>query len=200
MIEMLHQLGWKAPDWVIVPGGNLGNSSSFGKAFDEMLRANFIKKAPKIAVIQAQGANPLYNSFISGDRTLKPVHANTRATAIKIGNPVSFDKAWFAVESTGGIVEQVSKRKSPLRNPRSVATAWDRSLLLPQQSRGAGSLSKRELSGSPITRFASLPVTCLKTRTTPWSFTATNCTSTPSGRQHCPGRSVFLPAGTAINR
>ena len=111
MIEMLHQLGWKAPDWVIVPGGNLGNSSSFGKAFDEMLRANFIKKAPKIAVIQAQGANPLYNSFISGDRTLKPVHANTRATAIKIGNPVSFDKAWFAVESTGGIVEQVSEEE-----------------------------------------------------------------------------------------
>jgi threonine synthase len=111
MMEMLHQLGWKGPDWVIVPGGNLGNSSSFGKAFDEMVKAKFIKKAPKIAIIQAQGANPLYTSFISGDRTLHPVHANTRATAIKIGNPVSFDKALFAVDSTHGIVEQVSEEE-----------------------------------------------------------------------------------------
>jgi threonine synthase len=109
MIEMLHQLGWQAPDWVVVPGGNLGNSSSFGKAFDEMLKTKFIKKVPKIAVIQSDGANPLYNSFKSGDRTLKAVHAHTRATAIKIGNPVSFEKAWFAVDSTGGCVEQVSE-------------------------------------------------------------------------------------------
>jgi threonine synthase len=114
MIEMLHQLGWKAPDWVIVPGGNLGNSSSFGKAFDEMVRSKFIKKVPKIAIIQAQGANPLYTSFISGDRTLHPVHANTRATAIKIGNPVSFDKALFAVDSTGGTVEQVTEEEIAL--------------------------------------------------------------------------------------
>ncbi len=111
MIELLHQLGWKSPDWVIVPGGNLGNSSSFGKAFDEMLRAKFIRKVPKIAVIQAQGANPLYTSFAGGDPTLRPVHANTRATAIKIGNPVSFEKALFAVDSTGGTVEQVTERE-----------------------------------------------------------------------------------------
>ncbi len=114
MIEMLHQLGWEAPDWVIVPGGNLGNSSSFGKAFDEMVRSRFIKKVPKIAIIQAQGANPLYNSFVSGDRNLHPVHANTRATAIKIGNPVSFDKALFAVDSTGGTVEQVTEEEIAL--------------------------------------------------------------------------------------
>jgi threonine synthase len=111
MIEMLHQLGWKSPDWVIVPGGNLGNSSSFGKAFAELTQAGFIKKVPKIAIIQAQGANPLYRSFMERDATLRPVHAQTRATAIKIGNPVSFDKAWFAVESTGGIVEQVSEEE-----------------------------------------------------------------------------------------
>jgi len=109
MIEMLHQLGWQVPDWVIVPGGNLGNSSSFGKAFAELVQAKFIKKVPKIAVIQSDGANPLYNSFTSGNRTLVPVHAHTRATAIKIGNPVSFDKAWFAVGSTHGVVEQVSE-------------------------------------------------------------------------------------------
>jgi threonine synthase len=111
MIEMMHQLGWRTPDWVVVPGGNLGNSSSFGKAFAELLQARFITKAPKIAIIQAEGANPLYRSFVSGDRVLDPVHANTRATAIKIGNPVSFDKAWFAVDSTGGIVEQVTEEE-----------------------------------------------------------------------------------------
>jgi threonine synthase len=111
MIEMLHQLGWRAPDWVVVPGGNLGNSSSFGKAFAELLQARFIGKVPKIAIIQAQGANPLYRSFVSRDPTLTPLHAQTRATAIKIGNPVSFDKAWFAVESTGGIVEQVNEEE-----------------------------------------------------------------------------------------
>jgi threonine synthase len=109
MIEMLHQLGWEPPDWVIVPGGNLGNSSSFGKAFSELKQCGFIEKNSKIAVIQAQGANPLYNSFIAKDATLRPVHAETRATAIKIGNPVSFEKALFAVNFTGGLVEQVTE-------------------------------------------------------------------------------------------
>jgi threonine synthase len=111
MIEMLHQLGWTSPDWVIVPGGNLGNSSSFGKAFAELKQCGFIKKAPKIAVIQAHGANPFYSSFVSGSKVLKPMHADTRATAIKIGNPVSFEKALFAVTSTGGTVEQVSEEE-----------------------------------------------------------------------------------------
>ena len=109
MIEMLHQLGWQAPDWVVVPGGNLGNSSSFGKAFSELKHCGFIERVPKLAVIQAEGANPFYTSFSSKSATLTSVHANTRATAIKIGNPVSFDKAMFAVNFTGGIVEQVSE-------------------------------------------------------------------------------------------
>jgi threonine synthase len=111
MIEMLHQLGWETPDWVVVPGGNLGNSSSFGKAFTELKKCGFIKKVPKIAVIQAQGANPLYKSFTSKNPTLRPVHAETRATAIKIGNPVSFEKALFAVNFTHGTVEQVSENE-----------------------------------------------------------------------------------------
>lgn len=111
MIEMLHQLGWTSPDWVIVPGGNLGNSSSFGKAFAELKQCGFIDKVPRIAVIQAQGANPFYTSFVSGSNVLKPVHADTRATAIKIGKPVSFEKALFAVTFTNGIVEQVSEEE-----------------------------------------------------------------------------------------
>jgi threonine synthase len=111
MIEMLHQLGWESPDWVVVPGGNLGNCSSFGKAFDELKQCGFIDKIPKIAVIQAEGSNPLYASFASKDRALHAVHAHTRATAIKIGNPVSFDKAWHAIDVSGGVVEQVTEEE-----------------------------------------------------------------------------------------
>lgn len=111
MIEMLHQMGWDIPDWIIVPGGNLGNSSAFGKAFAEMKSTGFIDRAPKVAIIQAQGANPLYRSFTAKDRVLRPVDANTRASAIKIGNPVSFEKSWFTVEFTSGLVEQVSEEE-----------------------------------------------------------------------------------------
>ncbi len=118
MIELLHQLNWEAPDWIVVPGGNLGNNSAFGKAFAEMKECGFINKIPKIAVIQAEGANPLYKSFKSGDRTLKPVDAHTRATAIKIGNPVSFDKSWFAVDYSNGIVEQVNEEEIALAKSR----------------------------------------------------------------------------------
>lgn len=118
MIEMLHQLDWDAPDWVVVPGGNLGNNSAFGKALAEMKECGFINKIPKIAVIQADGANPLYKSFESGNRTLEPVDAHTRATAIKIGNPVSFDKSWFAVDFSGGTVEQVNEEEIALAKSR----------------------------------------------------------------------------------
>ena len=111
MIEMLHQLAWKAPDWVIVPGGNLGNSSSFGKAFSELKQCGFIDKVPKIAVIQAHGANPFYTSFVNHSTIMQPMHAETRATAIKIGNPVSFEKALFAVNFSGGVVEEVTEQE-----------------------------------------------------------------------------------------
>jgi threonine synthase len=111
MIEMLHQLGWDIPDWIIVPGGNLGNVSSFGKAFDELRRCKLIGKLPRIAVIQAEGANPLHKSYAARSRAMEPVHAETRATAIKIGNPVSFEKAWFALDLTNGVVEQVTEEE-----------------------------------------------------------------------------------------
>ena len=109
MIELLHQLGWEVPDWIIVPGGNLGNNSAFGKAFTETASAGFIEKVPRVAIIQAEGANPLYQSFIKKEKVLHPVNADTRATAIKIGNPVSFEKSWFTIEYTNGLVEQVSE-------------------------------------------------------------------------------------------
>ena len=108
MFEALQQLRWQTPDWIVVPGGNLGNSSAFGKALLEMLRVGLIERLPRLAIIQAEGANPLYRHFASGYRDFQPVKAETIATAIKIGDPVNLRKAIRALEWTGGVVEQVN--------------------------------------------------------------------------------------------
>ena len=108
MFEALQQLRWQTPDWIVVPGGNLGNSSAFGKALLEMLQVGLIERLPRLAIIQAEGANPLYRHFASGYRDFQPVKAETIATAIKIGDPVNLGKAIRALEWTGGVVEQVS--------------------------------------------------------------------------------------------
>ena len=108
MAEMLQQRSWRAPDWVVVPGGNLGNSSAFGKAFEELHAAGLLPRLPRLAVIQAAGANPFYTCIREGRDELVPVKAETVATAIKIGAPVSWQKARRALEVTGGVVEQVT--------------------------------------------------------------------------------------------
>jgi len=110
-IEMMEQLDWKPPDWVVVPGGNLGNSSAIGKAFKEMFDLGFIDRMPRIAIIQAEGSAPFYDLYSSGDRTVfRPVSKPaTLATAIKIGNPVSWKKALRAIEWSRGVVEKVSE-------------------------------------------------------------------------------------------
>ena len=108
MFEALQQLRWQTPDWIVVPGGNLGNSSAFGKALLEMLQVGLIGRMPRLAIIQAEGANPLYRYFASGYRDFQPVKAETIATAIKIGDPVNLRKAIRALEWTGGVVEQVN--------------------------------------------------------------------------------------------
>ena len=108
MFEALQQLRWQTPDWIIVPGGNLGNSSAFGKALMELLQVGLIGRMPRLAIIQAEGANPLYRHFAGGFRDFQPVKAETIATAIKIGDPVNLRKAIRALEWTGGVVEQVS--------------------------------------------------------------------------------------------
>lgn len=108
MAEMLQQRGWKVPDWVVVPGGNLGNTSAFGKAFDELRAAGLIDRVPRLAVIQAQGANPFYTYVHQGLEAPRPVRAETVATAIRIGNPVSWRKARRALDVTDGVVEQVT--------------------------------------------------------------------------------------------
>lgn len=109
MFELLEQFGWKAPDYLVVPGGNLGNSSAFGKAFAELKQYGFIESAPKIVIVQAQGANPLARMWGSGSLQLRAVERpETVATAIRIGNPRSWKKALRAVESTGGFVIDVT--------------------------------------------------------------------------------------------
>ena len=109
MFEMLEQLGWQSPDYVIVPGGNLGNSSAFGKALAELHAAGFIKKLPRLVVVQAAGANPLAAMWRSGSDELEPVESpRTAATAIRIGNPRSWKKALRAVRQTDGFVVDVS--------------------------------------------------------------------------------------------
>ncbi|HZR56518.1 MAG TPA: threonine synthase [Terriglobales bacterium] len=108
--ELLEQFDWQVPDHVIVPGGNLANSSAIGKAFLEMKQLGFISSLPKISIIQAEGANPLVRTIReNGGKKLIPVQADTMATAIRIGNPASWKKALRILEATGGAVEQVTE-------------------------------------------------------------------------------------------
>ena len=109
-IELLEQLKWQPPDHLIVPGGNLGNSSALGKALLEMKDLGLILRLPKLSVIQAAGANPFYRTFHQHQgRELVPMQADTFATAIRIGNPASWKKALKVVQATEGSVEQVSE-------------------------------------------------------------------------------------------
>ncbi len=110
--ELMEQLDWQTPDHVIVPGGNLANSSALGKGFLEMRAAGLIGKLPRISIIQAAGANPLARSMreFNGDR-IESVKAETRATAIRIGNPASWKKAVAVLRETGGVCDDVSEQE-----------------------------------------------------------------------------------------
>jgi len=109
-IELLEQLGWEPPDHIIVPGGNLGNSSAIGKALLEMQELKLISRLPKLSIIQAHGANSFYRSVREfGGTKLEPMTADTMATAIRIGNPASWKKALRVLRATGGEVEQVTE-------------------------------------------------------------------------------------------
>jgi len=108
--EIAEAFDWNVPDHLIVPGGNLGNSSALGKGFKELYELGLIARMPRISVIQAAGANPLARAFASGDVSkLEPVHAQTRATAIRIGNPASWRKAARVIQETGGWCLDVSE-------------------------------------------------------------------------------------------
>ncbi len=102
-LEIAEALDWTVPDHLIVPGGNLANSSALGKGFREMRELGLVSRTPKITVVQAKGANPLVRSFENSDGAeLEAVQADTRASAIRIGNPASWRKAARVIKDTGG--------------------------------------------------------------------------------------------------
>jgi len=109
--ELLQQRRWEPPDWIVVPAGNLGNTSAFGKAFREARELGLIERVPRIASIQARGASPFYRSYRTGFKKRFVVHAETVATAIRIGNPASHDRAVRAIRETRGVVAVVSDRE-----------------------------------------------------------------------------------------
>jgi threonine synthase len=111
IIEMLDQRDWRAPDWIVLPGGNLGNTSAFGKALRELHQLGFIERMPRLAVIQAEGAAPFYDFVRAGGDFIPVTKPETLATAIRIGDPVSWPKALREIRATNGIVEQVSEQE-----------------------------------------------------------------------------------------
>jgi threonine synthase len=109
-VEIVQQFQWEVPDWIVIPGGNLGNVSALAKGLDLMLELGLISRRPRIACAQAQHANPLYLSYLRNFEVFEPMHAEpTLASAIQIGNPVSIEKAIDAIRRYDGVVEQASE-------------------------------------------------------------------------------------------
>ena len=108
VLELLLQLGWESPDWIAVPAGNLGNTAAFGKALREARALGLISRVPRIASVQAAGAAPFATAFAEDFATRHRVRAETVATAIKIGDPASWDRAVRAIRETNGVVLAVS--------------------------------------------------------------------------------------------
>jgi threonine synthase len=106
--DMLQQLDWTVPDWIVLPGGNLGNSSALGRALSDLATSGMFSKFPRVAVIQAAGSAPFYEAYVSGFRSYEPVEASTVASAIRIGDPVSYTRARRTIEQTNGVVEAVT--------------------------------------------------------------------------------------------
>jgi len=130
MYRVLESLNWQVPDWIVVPGGNLGNSSAFGKAFAELKHLGLIDRIPRLAVINAAGANTLYrlyeqhdvrwdggmldespiDSFFA-DMDSENRKASTIASAIEINRPVNLKKCLRALETCDGVVRQVTDQE-----------------------------------------------------------------------------------------
>ncbi|MGC9467340.1 MAG: threonine synthase [Anaerolineae bacterium] len=109
-LEIVQQFDWQAPDWIVIPVGNLGNVSALAKGFLMMKELGLIQKLPRIACAQSARANPLYLSYQTGFREFVPVQAEkTLASAIQIGNPVSYERAVKALSAFNGVVEQATE-------------------------------------------------------------------------------------------
>jgi threonine synthase len=110
VLELLQQRAWDPPDWIVVPAGNLGNTAAFGQALREAKALGLIRRVPRLAAIQAAGASPFYRSFRTGFRRRIRVKADTVATAIRIGDPASYDRGVRAIKETRGLVAAVTDR------------------------------------------------------------------------------------------
>ena len=109
-IEIVQQLNWKVPDWIVIPAGNLGNISALGRGLTMMHDLGLIDRLPRIVAAQAKNANPLYQSFLTNfDERITVKARTTLASAIQIGAPVSYERAVKALRSFNGIVEQASE-------------------------------------------------------------------------------------------
>ncbi len=109
-LEIAQQLDWSMPDWIVIPGGNLGNVSALAKGLDMLFELGLISKRPRICVGQAAAANPLYLAYQRDFEIFEPIAARTTvASAIQIGNPVSYDKAVDALRRYDGVVEEATE-------------------------------------------------------------------------------------------
>jgi threonine synthase len=108
ILELLEQLRWDPPEWIVVPAGNLGNTAAFGKALHEAYNLGLIDRLPRIAAVQAEGASPFAKSFAEGFARRHTMKAETVATAIRIGDPASYDRAVRTIRETNGVVLSVS--------------------------------------------------------------------------------------------
>ncbi len=109
-IEIIQQLDWEVPDWIVIPSGNLGNISALGKGLQMMKELGLIDRLPRLAAAQAAQAAPLYNSFQRDYESFEPVAAgSTLASAIQIGDPVSYERAVKALQAFDGVVEQADE-------------------------------------------------------------------------------------------
>lgn len=112
-IEMMDQMDWNPPDWIVLPGGNLGNVSAFGKGLRELHSLGFIPRLPRLGVVQAEGASPFYEYMKANGAAAFRAKENpeTLATAIRIGDPVSWPKAKLEIETSNGAVEKVTEQE-----------------------------------------------------------------------------------------
>ena len=109
--ELLQDLNWAVPDWIVLPGGSLGNNTALSKGMMELRDLGLIDRLPRIAVIQAAGANPLYRAFRAGTPVKSLANPETLATAIRIGNPVSWRKSQRGIAACDGAVEEVTDQE-----------------------------------------------------------------------------------------
>lgn len=111
-IEVIQQLKWYEPDWFVIPGGNLGNVSALVEGIKLLYETGVISKIPRVAVAQSHNANPLYKSYLNNFLTFEPVQAKTTlASAIQIGNPVSYKRAKRALIYSNGVVEEATEEE-----------------------------------------------------------------------------------------